>query len=123
MQIDAAAANVLFLEARSQNGWLDEPVSDEDLRAAYDLAKWGPTSMNTQPMRVLFLRTKEAKERLKPALAPANVDKVMTAPVTAIIAYDQKFYDRLPELFPHNAGARSLFADNEDWSATCDIFI
>ena len=66
----------LFKDARSQNGWLPEPLSDEQLREAYDIAKWGPTSMNTQPMRVLFLRTSDVKERLKPALSPTNVVRV-----------------------------------------------
>lgn len=107
-----AALAALFKEARSQNGWRPDPVSDEELREAYDIAKWGPTSMNTQPMRLLFLRTAAAKERLKPALAPTNVDKVMTAPVVAIIAYDAEFYRHLPVTFPHNPNAEGLFTAN-----------
>lgn len=103
---------LLFKEARSQNGWSDEPVSDDALQAAYDIAKWGPTSMNTQPMRLVFLRSAEAKERLKPALAPGNVEKVMAAPVVAIIAYDTQFHTHLPRTFPHSPDAQSRFAAN-----------
>lgn len=102
----------LFGEARSQNGWRDEPVNDAQLREAYEIAQWGPTSMNTQPMRLLFLRGQEAKEKLKPALAPLNVDKVMTAPVIAIIAYDTQFHKNLPRTFPHNPAAPGMFAGN-----------
>ena len=102
----------LFLAARSQNGWRAEPVPDDALRAAYDIAKWGPTSMNTQPMRLVFLRTLEAKERLKPALSPGNVEKVMTAPVVAIIAHDTQFHTQLPKTFPHHPGAPGMFANN-----------
>jgi len=107
------ALDTLFHNARSQNGWSDQPVSDAELREAYDVAKWGPTSMNTQPMRIVFLRTEEAKERLKPALAPANVNKVMTAPVVAIVAHDTDFYTHMPRIFPHNPNAQSIFAGNE----------
>src|SRR3954447_16235465 len=94
----------IFREARTHSGWLDRPVSDEVLRQLYDLMKWGPTSANCQPARVLFLRTPEAKERLRPALSPGNVDKTMKAPVTAVLAYDQCFFEKLPTLFPHNPG-------------------
>jgi 3-hydroxypropanoate dehydrogenase len=110
--LDPKAHDQLFREARTYSAWRDEPVSDETLRQLYDLIKMGPTSMNCSPARILFLRAKEAKERLKPALAPANTDKTMVAPVTAIIAYDTKFYDRLGELFPHYPGAREMFAGN-----------
>jgi 3-hydroxypropanoate dehydrogenase len=103
----------LFGKARSQNGWQVAPVNDEELRQAYDIAQWGPTSMNTQPMRLLLLRSSEAKARLTPALAPGNVQKVLTAPVVAIIAHDTHFYDHLPRTFPHNLGARDIFAGNE----------
>ena len=108
-----AALATLFKDARSQNGWRPDPVSDEELREAYDIAKWGPTSMNTQPMRVIFLRSAEAKERLKPALAPNNIDKVMTAPVVAVIAYDTEFYSQLPKTFPHNPNAQNYFTGNQ----------
>lgn len=112
MMTDEATLARLFLDARSQNGWSAEAVSDDALRAAYDIAKWGPTSMNTQPMRLVFLRSAEAKERLMPALAPGNVEKVLSAPVVAIIAYDMQFYTQLPKTFPHNPDAQSRFADN-----------
>lgn len=102
----------LFAEARSQNGWNAEQVSDDELAAAYEVAKWGPTSMNTQPMRVVFLRSTAAKERLKPALSPTNVEKVMSAPVVAIIAYDLEFYKELPRTFPHRRNAQEMFVGN-----------
>ncbi|QBM75154.1 malonic semialdehyde reductase [Sphingomonas sp. AAP5] len=102
----------LFAEARSQNGWNAEQVSDDELAAAYEVAKWGPTSMNTQPMRVVFLRSTAAKERLKPALSPTNVEKVMSAPVVAIIAYDLEFYKELPRTFPHRPNAQEMFVGN-----------
>jgi 3-hydroxypropanoate dehydrogenase len=111
-KIDETALATLFKEARSQNGWLPDAVDDEKLRSAYDIAKWGPTSMNTQPMRLLFLRSTEAKERLRPALSPTNVDKVMTAPVVAIVAFDTEFYTQLKRTFPHNPGASAYFTSN-----------
>jgi len=106
---DEATLQRLFLHARSQNGWSPEPVGDDALQAAYDIAKWGPTSMNTQPMRLVFLRSAESKERLKPALAPGNINKVMSAPVVAIVAFDTRFFTQLPKTFPHNPNARALF--------------
>jgi 3-hydroxypropanoate dehydrogenase len=102
----------LFREARSFNGWLDKPVGDEMLRQMYDVMKWGPTSANACPARFLFLRSQQSRERLRPALAPGNVEKTMTAPVTVIIAYDLLFYEKLPKLFPHSPAMRSLFAEN-----------
>jgi 3-hydroxypropanoate dehydrogenase len=110
--LDSDALDLLFRKARTNTAWLDEPVTDDTLRQLYDLMKWGPTSMNCSPARILFLRTKEAKERLKPFLMAANVDKTLAAPVTAIVGYDGKFYDKLGELFPHYAGAREMFAGN-----------
>src|SRR3989449_5898765 len=106
------ALNEIFREARTHGAWLDKPVSDEILRQLYDLMKWGPTSANGSPARFVFLRTPEAKERLRPALAPGNVEKTMTAPVTAIIAYDLLFFEKLPKLFPHAPGMGDLFAEN-----------
>jgi 3-hydroxypropanoate dehydrogenase len=105
------ALDQLFRQARTYNVWLDRPVSDETLRQLYDLMKWGPTSANGCPARILFLRSKVAKERLRPALMPGNVDKTMAAPVTAILAYDELFYEKLPALFPHNPGFRDVFAN------------
>lgn len=107
--LDAAALDLLFLEARSHNGWKPLPVDEALLRRAVDLAKMGPTAANSSPMRVVFVKSAEAKEKLKPCLSPGNVDKTMTAPVTAVVAFDPAFYDRLPKLFPH-ADARSWFA-------------
>ena len=105
--------DLLFRKARTHNAWLDKPVSDETLHHLYDLMKWGPTSANCCPARILFLRTPEAKQRLLPALAPGNVEKTMAAPVTAIIGYDGKFYELLPKLFPHT-DARAWFANTPE---------
>ena len=112
--LDTRALDVIFREARTHNGWSPKPVSDDTLRQVYELMKWGPTSANCSPARVLFLRTTEAKERLKPALSSGNRDKTMAAPVTAIVAYDLKFYDLLPKLFPHDQKARSWFTSDEN---------
>lgn len=101
--------DVLFRKARTQNAWLDRPVTDDDLLALYDLLKFGPTSMNTTPARFVFLRTPEAKARLLPALAPGNVDKTRAAPVCVIIGYDRRFHDQLPILFPHRPDAGAIF--------------
>jgi 3-hydroxypropanoate dehydrogenase len=102
--------NLLFREARTHSAWLDKPVDDGLLRRVYDLAKLGPTSANMCPMRVVFVKSKEAKEKLKPALDAGNVDKTMRAPVTAIIGMDIHFYEKLPVLFPH-ADAKAWFKD------------
>jgi 3-hydroxypropanoate dehydrogenase len=106
------ALDQLFREARTHHAWLEKPVTDDLLRRLYDLLKWGPTSANGSPARFVFLRSREAKERLRPILAPGNVEKTMTAPVTVIIAYDLLFYEKLPKFFPHNPGMRNLFAAN-----------
>ena len=106
------ALGQIFLEARTYNGWLDKPVTDEQLRELYDLMKWGPTSANGSPARFVFVRTPKAKERLRPALTPGNVDKTMAAPVTVIVAYDLLFYDKLPALFPHKPTMREMYASN-----------
>ena len=107
-----AALKQLFTEARTHNGWLDRPVSDETLRRLADLMKMGPTAANSSPARIVFVKSKEAKEKLKPCMAPGNVDKTMAAPVTAIVGMDMEFYEKLPQLFPH-ADARSWFAGND----------
>jgi len=112
MTIEAAGLDLLFREARSHNKWHSEPISDETLRELYDLLKFGPTSANSSPARFVFIRTREGKERLAPALSSGNHDKTMAAPVTVIVAYDPKFYDHLPRLFPHNADARGWFSEN-----------
>jgi 3-hydroxypropanoate dehydrogenase len=111
--IDSQAFDVLFRAARTQNGFLDRPVTDEQLRQIYDLMKWGPTTQNSQPMRIVFVRSKQAKERLAPALSPGNLDKTMKAPVTAIIAYDTRFYEHLPRTFPNNPAAKNNYEGEE----------
>jgi 3-hydroxypropanoate dehydrogenase len=105
----------LFTAARTHHAWQDRDVPDELLQEIYDLAKWGPTSANSSPMRIVFVKSKSAKEKLMPALAGSNHEQVRAAAVTAIIAYDQKFYDELPKLFPA-FDARSLFASNPSLS-------
>jgi 3-hydroxypropanoate dehydrogenase len=104
---------LLFHEARTHNGWTDQPVTDDELRAVFDLMKMAPTSANNSPARFLFLRSKAAKERLKPSLSSGNLDKTMAAPAVAIVAYDLKFYEHLPKLFPHNQDAKSWFSGND----------
>lgn len=118
MTIDPAGLDLLFREARSHNKFTDEPISDETLRELYDILKMGPTSANSSPARFLFLRSKEAKERLAPALSSGNLAKTMAAPVTVIVAYDPKFYEKLPQLFPHNLDAQSWFTSNDSLAAT-----
>jgi 3-hydroxypropanoate dehydrogenase len=105
--------DLIFRNARTHNAWLDKPVEDALLRQVYDLAKMGPTSANMCPMRIIFVKSREAKERLKPALDAGNVDKTMKAPVTAIIGMDIRFYEQLPKLFPH-ADAKAWFKDLPD---------
>jgi 3-hydroxypropanoate dehydrogenase len=113
--LDDKSLDLLFRNARTHNGWLGKPVSDDTLRAVYDLLKMAPTSANSSPARLVFLRSAEAKARLKPHLSPTNVDKTTAAPVTAIVAYDREFYEQLPKLFPH--------ADAKSWFAGKDAFI
>jgi 3-hydroxypropanoate dehydrogenase len=102
--------DLIFREARTHNVWLNEPVDEGLLQNVYDLAKMGPTSANMCPMRIVFLKSKEAKEKLRPSLDAANVDKTMQAPVTAIIGMDVRFYEKLPKLFPH-VDAKAWFKD------------
>src|SRR5947209_14249263 len=90
--------DLIFRNARTHNVWLNQPVDDALLRQVYDLAKMGPTSANMCPMRIVFVRSGQAKEKLKPALDPGNVDKTMKAPVTAIIGMDIHFYEQLPKI-------------------------
>lgn len=110
--VNDSALDQIFRGARSHNVWQDRPVSLALLQAVYDLARMGPTSANCSPARFVFLTTPTAKEKLKPFLLPANVEKVMTAPVTVIFGNDGKFYDKIPQLFPHNPGARDWFSGN-----------
>src|SRR5580693_5142945 len=112
------ALHTLFHEARTHNAWLDQPVSDHLLRELYEVMKFGPTSANSNPARILFLRTPEAKQRLLPALSPTNADKTMKAPVTAIVGYDLKFYEHTPKLFPNNPAMREMFASSQKMAET-----
>src|SRR6478752_5838817 len=109
--IEAQSLAKIFTDARTHNVFLGKAVSDELLHKAIELAKMGPTSANQSPMRVLFLRSQAAKERLRPALSPGNLDKTMAAPIVAITAYDEQFYEHLPFLFPHT-DAKSWFASD-----------
>ncbi len=116
MPIDESARATLFVDARTHYHWRDEPVADDVLHELYAMLRMGPTSANCSPARFLFLRTAEAKERLRPALSAGNVDKTLSAPVVAVVAYDPQFYDQLPKLFPQ-ADARTWFAGNEALAA------
>jgi 3-hydroxypropanoate dehydrogenase len=118
MTIDAPGLDLLFKEARSHNKWQDTAVSDETLHELYDILKFGPTSANSSPARFVFVRTKEGKEKLAPALSAGNMEKTLAAPVTAIVAYDPKFFEKLPTLFPHNPDAISWFTSNDSLAAT-----
>ena len=114
--LGAAAHAQLFTAARTHNAFQDRPVPDALLREALDLAKMGPTAANQQPLRVVFLRSREAKERLRPAMAPGNVEKTMAAPVVAITGYDLEFYEHLPYLMPH-VDAKSWFSGDAELAA------
>ena len=107
-----AALDQIFRTARTQNAWRDEPVSEAQLHALYDLMKWGPTSANCSPARIVFVKSDEAKRKLEPALSEGNRAKTMKAPVCAIIATDDAFYEKLPYLFPHT-DAKSWFVGNQ----------
>jgi 3-hydroxypropanoate dehydrogenase len=109
---DSTTLQLLFTEARTHYGWQGRDVSEETLREIYAIAKMGPTSMNQQPMRVLFIRSDEAKDRLEPALLAGNRAKMRAAPVTAIVAYDLNFWEELPQLFPPNPDAPDFFRNN-----------
>jgi 3-hydroxypropanoate dehydrogenase len=111
--LDEKFLDLLFRKARTHNVFSDKPVSDAILRQVHELMKWGPTSANCQPARLVFVRSKAAKEQLAPALSPTNLDKTMKAPLTAIVAYDPRFYEHLPRMFAHNQTAKSWFEGPE----------
>ena len=111
--LNDAALDQIFRTARTQNGWQPKPVSDDQIKALYELMKWGPTTGNSQPGRLVFLRTQAAKERLKPHLSPANQDKSMAAPVVAIIAFDLAFYENIPRVFPHRPEMKNLYVGDD----------
>jgi len=112
MQLDDRSLDIIFREAHTHSVWLDKPVSDALLHQIYDLMKWAPTSANCCPARFVFVRSAEAKQRLLPLMAPGNVEKTRTAPVTVIVAHDMEFYEKLPKLYPP-ADARSWFVGNQ----------
>jgi 3-hydroxypropanoate dehydrogenase len=110
----ASVLDTLFRSARSHNGWLPRAVADSTLRELYELVKWGPTSANCCPMRIVFIRSAEGRERLRPWLSPGNVDKTMSAPVTAVIGHDLAFHAKLPRLFPHRPELRQSYEGPEN---------
>jgi len=116
--LDDAALNHLFREARSYNRWAAESVSDETLHRLYELLKFGPTSLNTTPARFVFVKSAEAKAKLVACVSPGNLVKVEQAPVTAIIAMDEKFYEKLPALFPNRPGAANMLWRREQLDNT-----
>ncbi|PYN53822.1 MAG: malonic semialdehyde reductase [Candidatus Rokuibacteriota bacterium] len=118
MTLDEKALDLILLKARTQNGWLPTPVGDDQLRAIYDIMKFGPTSANSCPARLLFVRTPEAKARLLPALSAGNMEKTKQAPVTAIIGYDPRFYELLPRLFPHRPEMKNPYEANAQLAET-----
>lgn len=111
--LDRSALDTLFLEARTHNAWQPREVSDDLLHRLVDILKMGPTSANCSPARLVFVKSKAAKEKLKPLLSPGNVEKTMSAPVCVIIGQDLDFYEQLPRLFPHD-DAKSWFAGQPD---------
>ena len=115
--INQAALDQLFDKARTHNKWQSRDVPDAILKQIVDHMKWGPTSANCSPSRIIFVKSPLAKERLKPHLSPGNVEKTMAAPATAIIAYDLKFYEYLPRLYPA-ADAKSWFVGKKDHADT-----
>jgi 3-hydroxypropanoate dehydrogenase len=110
--LDNTAIDILFRHARTHNVWLDKPVTDQQLQQIYDLMKWGPTSANCSPARIVFVKSAEEKEKLVACMAAGNAAKTRQAPVTAIIGMDMAFYEKLPQLFPHT-DARSWFVGNQ----------
>ncbi len=116
--LDQNALDQLFLTARSHNAWQSRPVPDELLQRLYNTFRMGPTSANCCPARIVFVKSKEAKEKLMPALSEGNRAKSMAAPITAIIAYDMKFYEKMEQLFPHVPGVRGWFDKDEQTAFT-----
>jgi 3-hydroxypropanoate dehydrogenase len=111
--LDQSVLDQIFHSARTHNVWQDRPVTDELLGKIYKSMSMGPTSGNCCPARIVFVKSKEAKEKLKPAMSTGNLAKTMAAPVTAIIGYDLHFYEKMPQLFPHDLSARSWFDKDE----------
>ena len=109
MTLDKAGLDLLWFEAHTHNAWRNEPVSDALLQQVYEAARWAPTLANTEPLRLVFVKSPEAKARLKPLLSPGNVDKTMAAPATAIVAHDLEFFEQLSTLSPHAPGMKDYF--------------
>ena len=118
LALDDRAQDLLFREARTANAFTDEPVTDEQIRAIFELVKWAPTAMNSQPLRAVVIRSQEAKARLLPYLSDGNRAKTAEAPAVALLAADIDFHDELPALFPHFPGARDLFDGDEEGRAS-----
>jgi 3-hydroxypropanoate dehydrogenase len=114
MTLDDVWLELLLLNARTHNTWRNEPVSDALLQRVYEAARWAPTLANTQPLRLVFVKSTEAKTRLKPLLSPGNVNKTMAAPVTAIVAHDVEFHEQLPTLSPNATGMKDWFGGMPD---------
>lgn len=112
-RLDDPALDRLFRTARTRNGWSAEEISDALIREIYDTAKWGPTAANTNPARFLFLKSLEARTRLGDLSSATNREKILAAPVCVIVGYDLDFAEKIPELFPHNPGAKAWFANPE----------
>ena len=106
----------LFITGRTHNDWIEKDVPDSLLHELYNLMKWGPTSANCSPARITFIKSQEAKNRLVKYLIESNIEKTISAPVTAIIAYDTKFYEFIPKLFPHNPEAKDWFSGSEEFA-------
>jgi 3-hydroxypropanoate dehydrogenase len=113
LELPQDVQNLLFREARTANSFSDEPVTEEQVQAIYDLVKWAPTSMNTQPLRALVIRSDEAKQRLLPHLGERNRPKTASAPLTVILAADTDFHENIPQLFPHNPAAKDNFTEDQ----------
>src|SRR5664279_6547073 len=122
LALSREAQDLLFRSARTANTFLDEPISDEQVKAIYDLAKWAPTSMNNQPLRIVLVRSSQARERLVQTMSDGNKAKTATAPLVAILAADHAFHENFPKTFPHFPGARDMFAANDALRAqTADL--
>ncbi|MFE5872704.1 malonic semialdehyde reductase [Streptomyces roseifaciens] len=109
LALDSAAQDLLFREAHTANTFSDEPVTDEQIQAVYDLVKYAPTAFNQSPLRIVLIRSEEARERLAPLMAEGNREKTRNAPLVAILATDNEFHEELPELFPHFPQAKDVF--------------
>ncbi len=121
LALDQGAQHLLFRDARTANTFTDEPVADEQVRAIYDLVKWAPTSMNTQPLRVTLVRSDQARERLVRHMSPGNQAKTAAAPLVAVLSADRAFHEHLPTQFPHFPGAKDVFADTSVREATASF--